>query len=168
MASAHAKELSGTLHPPSPSPIIPKAHFPWLPSAEMCAANILNHRLQSAIHGEVSTATHSCQIISYLYWKALKWVLKESGKNTGRGLKGTAAPYIITHNFLLMISQGTEGACHSHSCIHLKMFLHVLHINNVMDSRTKDQKINCLPADLLYLGTLYDVYGQEGGDYQKP
>ena len=60
MASAHAKELSGTLRPPSPSPIIQKAHFSWLPAAEMCAANILNHRLRSAIHGEVSTATHSC------------------------------------------------------------------------------------------------------------
>ena len=34
MAAVHAKELSGTLCPPSPSPIIQKAHFPWLPAAE--------------------------------------------------------------------------------------------------------------------------------------
>lgn len=51
-----------------------------------------------------------------------------------------AAPYIIAHNFLLMISQGTEGAYHTHSCIHLEMFLHVQkHINNFMNDRTKDQ-----------------------------
>lgn len=60
MASAHAKELSGTLRPPNTRTIIQKAHFPWLPAGEMCAANILNHRLRCAIHGEVSTATHSC------------------------------------------------------------------------------------------------------------
>lgn len=33
MASAQAKGLSGTLCPPSPGPIIQKAHFPWLPAA---------------------------------------------------------------------------------------------------------------------------------------
>lgn len=60
MVLAHAKELSGTLRPPSQSPIIQKAHFLWHPAAEMCAANILNHSLGCAIHGEVSTVTHSC------------------------------------------------------------------------------------------------------------
>lgn len=34
MASAYAKGLSGTLCPPGPSPIIQKAHFPWLPADE--------------------------------------------------------------------------------------------------------------------------------------
>lgn len=34
MAAFHVKELSGTLYPPNSSPIIQKAHFPWLPAAE--------------------------------------------------------------------------------------------------------------------------------------
>ena len=52
-----------------------------------------------------------------------------------------AAPYIITHNFLLMISQGTQGACHMHSCLHWETFLNVLQKNiiNVM-AKTKNQQ----------------------------
>lgn len=51
--------VSGTLHSLSEGPIIQKAHFLWHPAPEICAANVLTRHLGCAIHGEVSTATHS-------------------------------------------------------------------------------------------------------------
>lgn len=119
MASDNSKELSGTLCRPNPSPIIQNIPFLWLLTPEMCVVNISIAVCNLLYLERVSTATHSYSIISYLYWRAIKRVLKEPDKNTGWRLESAAVPYIIDHNFLLTILQSTQEACSAAFAVYL-------------------------------------------------
>lgn len=142
MASAHAKgAFWDSLHSQS------KSHYPqssfFLALSTMCAANILNHRLGSAIRGgSFHSNTFLLDRLIFIL-RAGKWVLREPGKNTWSGLKGMAAPWNITHN-LLMMSQGivTELAKHKVTLIRKQ-------------GPAKDQ---LPPTHLLHQGTIKNRY----------
>ncbi len=89
MASAHAKELSGTLRPLNPSPIIPKAHFPWLPSAECVQLTswITVCYTWRSFHSNTFLLDHLIFIL-----EGIKVGLKGAWQKHWKGIKGHGCP----------------------------------------------------------------------------